>query len=153
MGRRVRRTRGGDYQLRLPASERDVLRSIPEQLRELLASGDPSLVRLFPPAYPDDPEQNAEFERLVSDDLMEQKLRSAATMRDTIDAGRLSEDQVLAWLAAINDLRLVLGVRLEITDETALADFPEADRRAPMFALYAYLTALEDDVVDAVASG
>src|SRR5205823_1081916 len=51
--RRVVRTRKGDFELRLPAGERDILRSLPGQLRELLTTDDPALERLFPPAYKD----------------------------------------------------------------------------------------------------
>ena len=47
---RVRRTRRGDFQLRIPAQEREVLRGLPGQLRALLGTDDPALERLFPPA-------------------------------------------------------------------------------------------------------
>ena len=46
---RIERTRRGDYRLRLPRGEREALRPLPGQFRELLTSEDPSLVRLFPP--------------------------------------------------------------------------------------------------------
>ena len=39
-------------------------------------------------------------------------------MEASIDADRLTEDQLLSWLGVLNDLRLVLGTRLEITEET-----------------------------------
>ena len=53
--RRIERTRTGDIRLRLPRDERALLRSLPAQLRRLLveAPDDPSLERLFPPAYDD----------------------------------------------------------------------------------------------------
>ena len=58
MSRRIERTRKGELRLRLPAAERDALRSVPDQLRTLLTQQpeDPSLYRLFPAAYGDDPE-------------------------------------------------------------------------------------------------
>ena len=46
------RKRGG-YTLNLPPEERELLRTLPGQFREVLQTGDPSLRRLFPPAYTD----------------------------------------------------------------------------------------------------
>mgnify|MGYP003296763223 CR=1 FL=1 len=34
---------------------------------------------------------------------------------------RLTEEQLLSWLGVLNDLRLVLGTRLEIDEEWELA--------------------------------
>ena len=54
--RRIRRTRSGEFELRLPPDERDVLRSLPGQMRDALALGDadPAVARLNPSACPDD---------------------------------------------------------------------------------------------------
>ena len=147
---RAVREKDGRFRLELPREEREVLRTLPAQLREMLAEeGDPALRRLFPPAYADDPEREAEFREMVRDELLEGKLAAIATMEATIDAERLTEDELLAWLGALNDLRLVLGTRLDVTEETGFEDF-EGDRREGMAALYWYLGALEEDVVEAL---
>lgn len=154
---RVKRTRGGDFQLRIPAAERDLLRTLPGRLREVLAEGDPSadpaLRRLFPSAYPDDPAAAAELDGVVRADLVAERRRAIETMERTIDARRIGEADLLAWLATINDLRLVLGVRLNLTEESGPDDFEgdEAARRA--YALYAYLSFLEEDMVTALSGG
>lgn len=153
---RVKRTRKG-FALRIPPAERDVLRTLPGQLRGLLTEGaattDPVVRRLFPSAYPDEPERAAEFDAMVRDDLVAQRMQAIDVMERTIDAERLSEDELVAWLSAINDLRLVLGTRLDVTEEMTELDMgvsPE-DPRAQMFALYAYLSYLEEDVVGALS--
>ncbi len=151
-GARIRRTRSGHFELRLPAAERDVLRTLPSQLGALLRTGDPALERLFPPAYADDPGLEEEYRGLVRDDLMESKEGSLDVMASTIDATRLDEEQVLAWLGAINDLRLVLGTRLEVTEDRYETGFPDDDPRAVPFAIYGYLGWLEEQVVGALAS-
>jgi Domain of unknown function (DUF2017) len=151
----IKRTRRGDFELRLQASERDVLRALPDQLRALIENedptSDPAMARLYPPAYEDDPIRNLEFERIVGDDLTSQRLASIAAMERSIDADRLTEDQVLSWLGVLNDLRLVLGTRLEITEETTHEDFLADDPRAQSFALYAYLTWLVDAIVSSLS--
>lgn len=156
---RVRRTRKGDFQVRLPAGERELLRTLPEQLRTVLtlrdASSDPALRRLFPPPTLDDTEMNAEYERLTRGDLVAERLASLETMERTLDARRLTDEELVAWLAAINDLRLVLGVRLDVTEDTSVEDFaslPDDDPRVQMYAVYSYLTFLEDHIVGALAS-
>lgn len=150
----IKRTRRGDFELHLDPKERDVLRGLPDQLRSLIENedptSDPAMARLYPPAYEDDPIRNLEYERLAGDDLTSQRLASIAAMEGSIDADRLTEEQLLSWLGVLNDLRLVLGTRLEITEETSEDDFAPNDPRSATFALYAYLTWLVDTVVRAL---
>ncbi len=150
--RRVRRTRRGDYELRIPRVEREILRSLPGELRAVLSSDDPTLERLFPPAFGDDVVRNAEFEELVRGDLVAQRMGSIEVMEATIDADRVDEEQLLAWLGAINDLRLVLGTRLDVTEDDP-PEVPDDDPRVGAYALYYYLGWLEEQVVAELAAG
>ena len=154
MARSFRRTRQGDFEVRLDAVERDILRSLPPQLRDVLVEEeDPALERLFPDAYPDDPEREGEYRRLVHDQLLAARLDALDTLEETIDADRLDEEQLLAWLGSVNDLRLVFGTRLGVTEETDERSFAPEDPRAFAFALYAYLGWLEEQAVEALAAG
>lgn len=152
---RVKRTRRHGYQLRIPSGERDLLRELAGQLRELLSEADPgsepAMTRLFPAAFLDDREAAAEFDAIVHDDLMEQRVRAIDTMERTLEASRLSEDELVAWLATINDLRLVLGVRLGVTEESVPEDFEGDETSERAFAVYHYLSFLEEDVVAALS--
>jgi hypothetical protein len=140
---RVRRTRRGDFQVRLPRAERDLLRALPGELRELLGTSDPALRRLSPPAYADDAERDAEYQSMVGEDLATSRLRSLEIMEATIDADRLDEEQLLAWLGATNDLRLVLGTRLDVTEDMYEHEVSPTDPNATGFALFMYLGWLE----------
>lgn len=150
---RIRRTGRGDFEVKIPEPERAVLRSLPAQLRELLESDDPTLERLFPPAYPDDRARNEEYDRLVREDLVAGRLTSVEVMEATIDARRLDEEQLVAWLGAMNDLRLVLGTRLDVSEDLDPEEISEQDPRAPSYALYYYLGWLEEQIVGALAEG
>ena len=150
---RIRRTRRGDFQLKLPKAEREALRALPSELRDLLERNDPGVGRLFPPAYGDDAERNAEYEELVRADLVSQRLAALDIVESTLDADRLDEEQITAWLGALNDLRLVLGTRLDVTEDLNPDDVAEDDPRAPSLALYYYLGWLEEQVVEALAAG
>jgi uncharacterized protein DUF2017 len=150
---RVTRTGRGEFTLWIPKGERDILRSLPGQLRELLTTDDPALSRLFPPAYPDDPVRNDEYEELVRTELTASRLTSIDIMEATIDAERLDDEQMGAWLGAINDLRLVLGTKLDVTEDLYEEGMPDDDPRLPAFALFTYLGWLEEQVVEALATG
>ena len=130
-----------------------MLSQLPAQMRELLDDRDSSTRRLFPPAYADDPELEAEYESMVREDLHSGRRRSLEVLEATLDAKRVDEEQLNAWLTALNDIRLVLGTRLEIEDDDAGQDVPEDDPKAPVFALYDYLGWLVSQVVDALATG
>jgi hypothetical protein len=153
--RRVRRTRKGDYEVRLPQAERRLLATIVPQLRAVVAedagsAADPNLRRLFPTAYPDDPALDREYHGLVADDLLARRLAALDTVAETVDATRLDEEQLLAWMGAVNDLRLVLGTRLDVSEDTDLsarADDPDADS----LAVYAYLGHLLESIVIALS--
>ena len=142
-----RRTRAGRVVIRLDSAERGLLRSLVEQLREMVqpADGpdaaptdplarlvgidpaattptDPAMLRLFPDAYGDDePEATAEFRRFTERSLREGKLANAELVLSSLEgAGErltLSPQDVQPWLGALNDVRLTIGTRLGITED------------------------------------
>ena len=54
-------------------------------------------------------------------------------------------------MRALNEVRLVLGVRLEVTEEGDERPRDPADPRAAAFAIYDYLTWLQGEIIDALA--
>ena len=149
--RRIKRNRSGTFNVRLPPEERNILRSLPGQLRELLMTDDDSLRRLFPPAYVDDPEREAEYRRLMAEDLLERKRATLAIVEETLDAEVLDEEQLTAWMGAVNDLRLVLGTRLDVSEDMDLDELDDDDPLTPVYALYGYLGWLQEQIVAALA--
>jgi hypothetical protein len=149
--RRIRRTRDGRFRVRLPRPERDLLRDLPGQLLDLLERhpDDPSLKRLFPPAYLDDPDGEADYRSSVSGELLEHHRKALEVLAETVDATELDEDQLLSWLGALNELRLVLGTRLDVTED--MEPVPPDDPRAPALALYGYLSYLEEQLVETLS--
>ena len=151
--RRVRRTRQGEFEIRLSTEERDVLRSVPAQVRDALTTGDkadPAVARLHPTAYPDDPDLDNEYQLLMGEDLDEGRLNALQTFEDSVDATVLEEAQALAWLRAVNDTRLLLGTRLEVSEDPAERRVAPDDPRAPAVALYDYLSMLAEELVEAL---
>ncbi|MFC7644565.1 DUF2017 domain-containing protein [Streptosporangium lutulentum] len=116
-------------------------------------STDPVLARLFPSAY-EDHEQSAEFRRYTEATLRDGKRADAQTMLDSAEPGRveLTQEQAQAWMRALNDVRLALGTRLEVTEEIhdEIAEMPEDDPRYPAYVTYDWLTYLQDTLVRAL---
>jgi hypothetical protein len=151
--RRVRRVGEGRYRLGLPDEERTLVANLVAQLGELLTAttDDPSVRRLFPTAYHDDPERDREYQQLVRDELLERRLAALATVGATREATELDRGQLTAWMTALNDLRLVLGTRLDVSEDTVEVEPDDDD--APAYAVYGYLSYLLGEVVDALADG
>ncbi|HET6683353.1 MAG TPA: DUF2017 family protein [Gaiella sp.] len=150
MRRGIQRQKDGTYRVELPEEERDVLASLPEQLREALEAGEPTLYRLFPPAHADDDAVNEDYARLVGPGLVDGKLQALAELERTARATRLDEEELGAWLGALESLRLVLGTQLDVQDESYRA-FDATDPDAPRLALYHWLSWLQEEVVQALS--
>jgi hypothetical protein len=149
--RQISRERDGSYRLRLSGDERELLESLPAQLDELLDEpANPDLRRLFPAAYEDEQSQD-EYSLLVGDELMDGRRRALATIASTAGGDRLTPEQADAWLTGLNALRLVLGTRIDVTEDEP----PRIDPRDPQAhetAIYVYLSWLQEQLVEAMAS-
>jgi hypothetical protein len=149
--RGIEARRDGTFRVRLPSDERDVLAALPGQLREALDAGEPTLYRLFPPAYADDDRANAEYARLVGSSLLDGKLRALEQLERTAHADTLTEDDLGAWLGGLESLRLALGTQLDVTEQS-YGPLDATDPDAPRLALYHWLSWLQEEVVQALAT-
>ncbi|AWI29008.1 DUF2017 domain-containing protein [Streptomyces sp. ICN441] len=136
---------------------------------------DPALARLFPDAYArpeaergadgaEDEELrelSAEFRRFTENELRARKrddvlavVRSLDALTVTGEGGavlKLTAEDSLHWLGALNDLRLTIGTRLQVTDDDETGDLyrlPDSDPRKPMVMAYLWLGALQETLVE-----
>jgi len=121
------------------------------------APADPVLARLLPDAYQDDPEAAGEFRKYTESSLREAKKYFAQALLDSLPpkGGRvkLTADQARDWLRALNDVRLMFGVRLEVTEDfdEQLASLDPKDPRVTAFEVYGWLGAVQESLVRAIA--
>jgi hypothetical protein len=146
------RARDGGIELTLSRDERTLLASLATELREQLDgdTGDPTLRRLFPPAYDGEAEERA-YRELAGDSLLHGRREALELLAETVDRDRLSAEEADAWLRALNDLRLVLGTRLDVQEDTFAADLRPDDPNAAALAVYAYLSWIQEQLVTALA--
>ena len=118
---------------------------------------DAAEARLFPDAYSDDPEAAGEFRRFTERRLREQRServeRAAEALRDRSDGKAVLDDaDQVSLLTVLNDLRLVLGTRLEIEEDDVDVDtlVPPDDPRRPLAELYLWITWLQAGLLTAM---
>jgi hypothetical protein len=154
------RARGSEVVARFDPAEAGVLGLLLDQLEQLLdeddVSGDPVLQRLFPDGHRGDAGIAADYREMTEESLRSGKADDLATMRATLPLGggevRLDREQAGAWLRTTNDVRLALGVRLDITEDTEPPDDPAEDE-GQQLAVYYWLTAVQGSLVDALVDG
>ena len=137
----IQRTPAGDFRLAIGRRERALLRALPAELeRQLGEEPDaPELRRLFPPAHAGDEEAEAGYRRLMGDELLEGRRTALRAFAASLDRDVLTEDDLDVWLRALNDLRLVLGTRLDVTEEDLTEPLDPRDPRAGAVS-YTHLT-------------
>lgn len=152
--RKVLKRRGdGSFDLRLSDDERELIVRLMDDLKIMLGdeSNDPSLRRLAPPTYGDDAVREAGYQMTAGDELRKARLAAVATVAESARREKLDEDEAVALAQSLNAVRLVLGTRLDITEENA-GPPPDDDPDAPAWYLYQYLSGLLAEVIDALAA-
>lgn len=161
--RRIRRAKSGaGFDIRLPDAERELLASLPTELVQLLDESagdpdalkrDPALARLFPDAYTAvDTGFNDEYRRLMTDDLRDRHRISLETLAAGARSTRIDTEELHAWMTALNQLRLVLGTQLDVTEDLNPNDIESDHPNAHAYALYSYLSWLQEQAVAALAT-
>jgi len=124
------------------------------------APEDAALARLFPDAYRDDPEAAQDFRRFTEHDLRVEKCARARSVRASLatdvegDAEvDIDEGSALVWLGFLNDVRLILGSRLGITEDwqEGLESMSPSDPRIGLFHLYDWLTYIQETLVQSLS--
>lgn len=165
----VFRLKNGNYRIDLATDHRKLLTQLVEQLRDSLATttDDANLRRLFPTAYNNDAKKDAEYQRLMRDELLESRLAAIdVTIKVIAQDDEISAEEIDAFARSINSLRLVLGTTLDIaesdygsqsdtqqSDDSDSDEASEADEFLIQKELYEYLGWLLEWTVGAQSSG
>ena len=160
-------------------SEREVLINLVEQIIELLGERtdnhnedplaamvgitshdtppeDDVLLRLLPNAYADQVDAS-EFRRYTESTLRAKKNAHSMSMRITLKAAidgiiEIDHDGANDWLGAMNDIRLALGVRLNVeqTSHEELELLAPDDPMRGVYAVYSWLGWLQESLIVAL---
>ncbi len=146
----------GTFSLNLDEQERALITTIIPELRWLVDDDpdDEMLARLFPTARPDDIFAEVEYQQMVREDLVSARLDRFDMVTELSEATVIDQEQLAAWTGAVNDMRLVLGTRLNITedDDFEFDDQAEDDPESVARSAYWYLGWLLEHLVEASTS-
>ncbi len=148
--RRVTALGPNRWSIQLAEGERATLGHLLPQLRDLLTAADaadPRLRRLFPTAYLNDAEADAEYHRFMRDELVQSKLSGLEALEASLEQTELTDAELTGWMQSINSVRLVLGTLLDVSEDSRLVDNDDPDIDGHL--LYDYLSGLLDDIVTA----
>ncbi len=151
MFRRMFVVKDGELVVRLDDSLRALLRTVTEELREVLLVNDPELTkRLYPTAYPDDEKLNSDYQEMVHDQLLMQRLDGIDELQATIDDEVITMDTADSWMNTINQIRLVLGTKLDVTEDDHEIDEEDPEARSRL--IYQVLSHILEELTRARTS-
>jgi Domain of unknown function (DUF2017) len=149
---RFPRDRSGRFRVKLPAAERELLGALPTQVADVLDPDQPLAVRLFPVAYVGDDQAQADYKSLVGSELVRSHRGALDTLGTTAGSATLTEEELHQWLRALEVLRLVVGTDLDVSEGDEGPFFVAIDdAQSARRALYAYLSELQSEVIDALS--
>ncbi|MGB3411893.1 MAG: DUF2017 family protein [Microthrixaceae bacterium] len=143
-----KRRSDGNISVNLSHQQRLMIEDLIGQLREMITSDHPALVRLFPGPYQDE-ERNQGYAVLAGAELVEKRLAAMDAVLDTVHADKLSPDELETWMRSINDLRLVLGTILDVAEDDY--ELPEDEAAQSMYLSYEHLGYLLERIVGALS--
>jgi hypothetical protein len=144
--------------LNIGDDERAIIRQLLDELRSLLSdageidSGSSEVLhRLFPTAYPDDEAKEAEYQRLMREDLVTSRIVQIDTVTEALGRnGPLEQGDVVALMQSVNAVRVVLGTMLDVGEDDDIG--AGGDESEPERQLYGYLSWLLDWIVRSLQS-
>lgn len=107
----------GRYRVRWRPADRQMLVGLASEIAALLDADDSSLARWFPPAYGTDEERSREYAALARDELVASKRAALEVVMSSFDRLEITSDELHSIMRALNDLRLVLGTRLDVSED------------------------------------
>lgn len=137
--------RDGRFDVRLAPEVRTGIVSLAQELDQVQLSDGPATRRLFPTAYPDDPDRDAGYQVFARDQLISKRQEAVEIIRTTAEADVLTAEELSAWMGILNDIRLVLGTMLDISEDEDEVDPESPDAESRM--LYQFLGELVHEMV------
>ncbi|MGH1502503.1 MAG: DUF2017 family protein [Acidimicrobiales bacterium] len=140
------------FSVEMPQDLRRFLGDLAAELDPALESDAPALRRLFPTAYPDDPERDAGYQVLARSELVDGHREAIATLRATSDDTEIAADTLEAWMRVVNSVRLVLGTQLDVSEDDDPSEIDPDDPHAGTREIYELLGLILDIIVSAMMS-
>ena len=152
------KTENSDLHVALEEGEAAVLRGLLAEMSVLLgenvSGSDPVIARLFPKAYENETEQRS-YEGLIADELRQGKAAALQAVREKLGEGGpvnvvVPGPEIDAWLTVLTDLRLAIGMRLDVTEERMNEEFDPSDPDADALSVLHWLGWIQHRIIEEI---
>jgi hypothetical protein len=151
----------GRLHVSIGPQESSLLRELLKEMQTLLEADipdiDPVKQRLFPDAYEDEKDEQG-YRELIGSELQDAKTAALSDVqRGAGDDGMIETwvppGEIGSWLSVLTDLRLAIGVRLDVTEESMLEEVEPSHPDASAYAVLHWLGWLQESFLDAIRKG
>jgi hypothetical protein len=106
--------------------------------------------RLIPTAYPRDEQAQENFSALTAPHLLKEHIDRLTSLSGVISNQYVTGEELNEWVIALNDLRLVLGTSIGVTENSAMPDM--SDPLIPQWVAYSFLSELVEEIISVLFS-
>ncbi len=147
-GKEIERIGPDKFRIDLPLQVRQLLIDMKELALTHVEENSPASRRIFPVAYENSPEMEMDFSQLTREPLTRHHRETLEMFGSSLSNSEITEDEALAWMNALNDMRLILGTALDIDEERAAPD--ENDPNYEGYVVYDLLTYLQGALIEEI---
>ncbi len=147
--RRPFQPKGPDrFAVNIGARERAVVKAVCEDLLGALEdpAAAPLLRRVYPVAHVTDATIDEAYQEMVHSDLVTSRRQALERIIASTQEKELDREQLEAWMIGLNTVRLVLGTRLDVGEDSPPELEPD-DPDLPAWAVYEFLGGMVDSIV------
>ncbi|NNN18269.1 MAG: DUF2017 family protein [Acidimicrobiaceae bacterium] len=146
--REIKKIQENKFKVDLHPQVRQILGDLKELTLSHIEDNSPTAQRIFPVAYRNSPEMEMDYQNLTREPLTNHHRDSLAVFEKSLSKPELTEDEVLAWMCALNDMRLILGTALDISEEHATPEENEPNYEG--YVVYDLLTYLQGVLIEEI---
>ena len=146
--REIKKLSEDRYKLDLHPQIRQLLSDLKQTTLDHIEEGSPAAKRIYPIAYSGSAEMEMDFEKLTRKPLMNHHRENLALFESSLSKSVLTQNEVLAWIGSLNDMRLVLGTALDLDEDqpSPSADDPNYEG----YVIYDLLTYLQGVLIEEI---
>lgn len=144
----IRKVGNNTFKVDLSNQVRELLADMREMTLTHVAAESPIAKRLFPSAYQNSPEMELDYQKLTHEPLAGHHQANLSKFEETLYNSELDEEEALAWIGALNNMRLILGTALQIEEDQPFPD--ENDPNYEGFVVYDLLTYLQGAFIEEI---
>ncbi|MCL5077540.1 MAG: DUF2017 domain-containing protein [Actinobacteria bacterium] len=136
------------FKIELADQVRQLLLDLKEMTLTHVVSESPIAKRIFPTAYNNSPEMELDFEKLTREPLMNHHQENLSLFERSLFKNEINQEEVLAWISALNNMRLILGTALDIQEDQEIPK--ETDPNYEGYLVYDLITYLQGALIEEI---